>query len=407
MIRRFFHSTIKKELKQFISTWNTSNTSVGSSASNQVRLPLVSNGNYNFVVDWGDGSSDVITTFNQAEATHTYANSGNYTITITGTCVGWRFNNGLDRLKILTVVSWGNLKFTNLSGAFFGCSNLTSISGDLSAQTNTTFQDFFWLCGLTSIPSGLFDNCPNVTNFAGSFFQNQITSIPSGLFDNCPNVTTFGNTFNQNQITSIPSGLFDNCPNVTSFSNTFQQNQITSIPAGLFDNCHNVTTFTSSFFQNQITSIPSGLFDNCPNVTIFSNTFRQNQITSIPSGIFDNCPNVTTFANTFQQNQITSIPAGLFDNCPNVTNFAETFLGNSSLNVNISDLVLNMDMTKVTTTRQMFSGCSSIVGNGQDLIDKPKAAGFVVSTAINSGSYRTFFNCTSLNDFATIPAEWK
>jgi hypothetical protein len=66
----------------FVSTWNTNNTSVGSSASNQIALPLISGGSYNFVVDWGDGSQDTITTWNQTEVTHTYATAGTYTISI-------------------------------------------------------------------------------------------------------------------------------------------------------------------------------------------------------------------------------------------------------------------------------------------------------------------------------------
>ena len=47
----------------FISTWKTDNEGV--SLSNQIFLNLDSSGTYNFVVDWGDGSSDEITTWDQ------------------------------------------------------------------------------------------------------------------------------------------------------------------------------------------------------------------------------------------------------------------------------------------------------------------------------------------------------
>lgn len=44
-------------------------------------LPLVSYGKYDFSVDWGDGNSDRITAWDQAEKTHNYASSGEeYTI---------------------------------------------------------------------------------------------------------------------------------------------------------------------------------------------------------------------------------------------------------------------------------------------------------------------------------------
>jgi hypothetical protein len=84
-----------------------------------------------------------------------------------------------------------------------------------------------------------------------------------------------------------------------------------------------------------------------------------------------------------------------------------TFFGCITLNASVSALVDGLDMTRVTTTNQMFSGCVNLIGNGADLIAKPKAAGYVVGTATNTGSYRTFFNCTGLTDFATIPAAYK
>jgi len=82
---------------------------------------------------------------------------------------------------------------------------------------------FYSCTSLTSIPSGLFDNCPNVTSFSNCFYNcTSLASIPSGLFDNCPNVTNFGSLFyNCRSLPSIPSSLFDNCPNVTSLNGCF------------------------------------------------------------------------------------------------------------------------------------------------------------------------------------------
>jgi hypothetical protein len=97
----------------------------------------------------------------------------------------------------------------------------------------------------------------------------------------------------------------------------------------------------------------------------------------------------------------------LFDYNTVATNYSRAFFGCTALNYSVLTLVDGMTMTAVTTTNQMFSGCANLTGNGQDLIDKPKAAGYTVGTATNTGSYRTFFNCTGLTDFATIPAAYK
>lgn len=47
-------------LTDFISVWDTTIEST-------IELPLVSSGNYNFSVNWGDGNTDTITTYDQAE----------------------------------------------------------------------------------------------------------------------------------------------------------------------------------------------------------------------------------------------------------------------------------------------------------------------------------------------------
>ena len=60
----------------FITRWDTSQASAGSSASDQILLPLVFDGEYNFIVDWGDGTTDTITAWDQAEVLHTYTSSG-------------------------------------------------------------------------------------------------------------------------------------------------------------------------------------------------------------------------------------------------------------------------------------------------------------------------------------------
>ena len=60
----------------------------GVSTSTQFQLPLVSSLPLNAVVDWGDGNTDTITTFNQAETLHTYTSAGTYTISITGDLSG-------------------------------------------------------------------------------------------------------------------------------------------------------------------------------------------------------------------------------------------------------------------------------------------------------------------------------
>ena len=57
---------ILQKRKAFISRWTT-NVGSGGSNTDQVQLPLINGKTYNMVVDWGDGTSDTITSYNHAE----------------------------------------------------------------------------------------------------------------------------------------------------------------------------------------------------------------------------------------------------------------------------------------------------------------------------------------------------
>ncbi len=119
----------------FNSTWNTSK---GGSASDMIVLPLEAGGNYNFRVYWGDGSFDDVTSFDDVGSNHTYSAEGVYNVSIGGTIVGWRFNNGGDKLKILDVSNWGVLNVGNNARYFYGCENLNSSATDVLNLSGTT-----------------------------------------------------------------------------------------------------------------------------------------------------------------------------------------------------------------------------------------------------------------------------
>ena len=110
------------------------NTANAGSASNQFQLPLVSSGAISMDVAWGDGTTDTITSYNQAETLHTYSASGTYTISIENEVRGWKFANGGDKLKMLDVSNWGDFNVT-IGDTFWGCTNLTSSATD-SATIN-------------------------------------------------------------------------------------------------------------------------------------------------------------------------------------------------------------------------------------------------------------------------------
>lgn len=131
-------------------------TVVVSEGDKTFTLPLEAPpGSYNFSVDWGDSSSDSISDWEDAAKMHTYTSAGTYEISITGTLIGFRFNNTGDDTKIYEIKVWGILRLGNSNGYFYGCTNLTVTATDvLNLTGTTTLRSAFLNCtSLTTVPS--------------------------------------------------------------------------------------------------------------------------------------------------------------------------------------------------------------------------------------------------------------
>jgi len=297
----------------FISTWNTANTSVGSSTSTQVKLPLVSAGTYNFVVTWGDATSDVITTWNQVETTHTYASSGTYTITITGLCLGFSFAGLNDRLKIIEISQWGDSiyysdTFNNQNnGHYRGCSNLTILSLDSPKwSTNRSCEGFFF----------------QATNITGSGISNinlsgQISLI--GFF----NTTNFNESINSWDVSSVVlfNSMFSSCPNFNQDLNSWDVSSATSL-LNMFN--------TATNFNGNISSW------DVSNVVSFQNTFNSAGSFNSNIGMW-NTVSATNFSQMFFNAFAFNINIGDW-NVSTVTNFANFMFGKTALNFSTSNL---------------------------------------------------------------------
>jgi len=114
-------------------------------ADKTITLPLPAAGTYDFVVDWGDGTTETVTAYN--DATHTYATEGVKIVSILGTMTRWSFQNTGDKLKITDVLSGGSTGLTSLSGGFYGCTNLKFVANDSGwTKDVTNMTDMFVYC---------------------------------------------------------------------------------------------------------------------------------------------------------------------------------------------------------------------------------------------------------------------
>jgi surface protein len=201
---------------------NTANTSTDSSSSSQYQLPLVSAGAINMKVYWGDGSVDIITSYNQAETLHTYTSPGTYTINIENEVRGWQQYesatlNKKDHLKILDISKWSNFTITD-DLAFSFSENMT-----VTATDNPTIE--------TTTLAWCFRGCSNFNTNIGHWDISAVTSIAS-MFNSCTlfnqplngwntsNVAVFGSAFQSCPAFNQPLNNWDTSSGV-NFSNMF------------------------------------------------------------------------------------------------------------------------------------------------------------------------------------------
>lgn len=153
MLSTLIASSTIKDRGTFESTWDTTLVSTGSSLANQIKLPTVNGGVYNFSVDWGDGIIENITAWNDTKVTHTYTTPGIKQLKIKGVINSLRFANTGDKLKISSIERWGCFRVTY--GAIFdGCANLklNTVVDVLNTSGATSFDSSFRACSsLTTV----------------------------------------------------------------------------------------------------------------------------------------------------------------------------------------------------------------------------------------------------------------
>ena len=181
------------------STWPTSSTIGGRSVTALDSVFVYELGLFGTVdvqVDWGDGMNS---TFNSAGIfAHTYATSGQYTITISGSLTGFGQDFGEDQeiaqlagAEFLKAVdSFGDLGIESLSLAFYGSNNLESVP----AEIPTTVTDLFAMfADAASFNQSLNWDTSNVTGMSYMFYG--AASFDQSLNWDTSNVTDMSNMF--------------------------------------------------------------------------------------------------------------------------------------------------------------------------------------------------------------------
>lgn len=319
------------------------NAAVGGSAFRTINIPL--KGTVNATIDWGDGTSN---TFNAAGyANKIYSTTGNFTVKISGTLTGLGLSNLgpiVNGNRLVSIVSFGDIGLTDLSGAFNNCVSLTSVPTTLPS-TVTNLANTFYNCTAFNDANITNWNVSNVSNMVGTF--------------------GFATTFNRN------IGSWD-VSNVTTMSLMF---------------------FQASAFNQNIDSWNVSKVSNLSQAFDGANSFNQ------PIGSW-NVANVTNLSSTFRQARSFNQSIGSW-NTINAVNMDSMFNAANNFNQSIG----NWNVSNVTNMTSMFNGATVF---NQDLtgwcVQKMNTAptSFSVSSALSAANIPYWGSCPTLTPSSTI-----
>ena len=334
----------------FVSMWSTDRT--GISGDTQIELPLVEDGSYDFIVEWGDNTFDHITSWDDTAKRHTYNYSCVITITISGLIKGFSFGSyewGVDEHgghygdsgKLVQINNWGSLGLGNQGGYFKNCLDLTVIAEDELDVSETTDMSnmFLWCEDLNRIPGIEAWDVSHVTNMRGMFRGARRFNQDIGGWD-VSNVTSMVSMFDYASKFNQDIGGWD-VSNVRSMSGMFASAASFNQDIGEWNvsNVTNMGAIYGSYSDTSISWFAPGMF-------YYAESFDQDI-----SGW--DVSSVTNMASMFYNATMFNQDIGDWD-VSNVTDMRQMFFQASSFNQNlggwdISNVSLMNDMLDYTT----------------------------------------------------------
>ena len=200
---------ILKPYKPFTTRWRLDD------ADKTIALPLPVAGEYDFVVDWGDGTTGIVTAYNDAAISHTYTTAGIKTVSIMGKMTHWSFNNGGDKLKITDVLRGGYSGLTSLNGGFYGCSNLKFVANDSA-----------WTKDVTDM-NHMFSDCTVFNSEISSWDVSSVTTMYY-MFYACSAFNSDISAWDVSSVTTM-SRMFVNCSVFNSDISAWDVSSVTNM----------------------------------------------------------------------------------------------------------------------------------------------------------------------------------
>ena len=374
----------------FVFDVKTDNT--GTSNNDQFTLPLVSSFNgVTAEVDWGDGSTDTITAYNQPEVTHTYASAGTYTIKISNALRGFKFEGVRDSLKLLNISNWGVLEI-NTSDVFNGCANMTCTATDVPTISTNSLR-------------GTFLGCSSFNGVVGNWDVSGVNSMKT-VFKDCSAFNQPLDSWDVSNVTEM-LGMFNAATSFNQPLNSWNTSSVTTMremfeAASAFNSAidnwdvSSVTTMQDMFFNAIVFNQPLNSWD-VSSVTNMENILRSADAFNQDLNSWD-VSSVTNMVFAFAGADVFNGNIGSW-NVSSVTNMSELFRNSDSFNQSLS----NWDVGNVTHMIRMF--------RDNDIFDQDLSSWNIVKVAfatdfmVNAGGFSVAnYDATLIGWEATLQA---
>lgn len=369
-----------KNMVPFVSTWRVGDAFHGD-GDLTVTLPLRDGFQYNFTVDWGDGNTDEVTSFDDPDIDHTYSSAGDYTITISGLVGAWYFIDTGDKDKIISISELGTVGWKSFEAGFNGCAKLTTVAGgDTSSVTN--MKGMFSNASQVSPNTSGWDTS-NVTTMYGMFFNafvadpdtsnwdtSSVTDM-SGMFYGASAANPDTSVWNTSSVTNMSHMFADadtanpntsswDTSNVTDMSDMFKRAVIADPDTSNWDTSK-VTDMSSMFYDTPVANPDTSNWDTSI-VTNMSHMFAYAN-TANPDTTGWNTLSVTNMAHMFN-NAVSAYPDTSAWSTSNVTNMVAMFNNASLADPDMS----GWDFSSVTNLTNMFTGVTLSTVNYDNML---------------------------------------
>ena len=300
----------------FVTTWRTT------TADELITLPISGS---DMTVDWGDGNT---ATGVSGTRTHTYTNSGDHTVIISGNLTGISINDHIDASKLHSIDQWGNTTWTTMKSAFYGADNMVYMATDTPDLSEVTDM------------REMFNEASNFNGDLSTWNVSKVTDMSYMFAD----ATSFNGTLSGWDVSSV-TVIYNMFEGATSFNQDISGWNVSGV-TDMDDMFKGATSFNGTLSGWDVSGV-TDMDEMFKGATSFNGTLSGWDVSSV-TVIYSMFEGATSF------NQDIS---GW--NVSGVTDMNSMFKGATSFNQDIS----GWDVSSANNMESMFTGASDFNQN--------------------------------------------